>query len=460
MHNLSRKTIINRTSLNSTYFKGQDYYGQSKVREVRTTADRDYFLANVYGGNKYEVSVAFDSMGDVVQTSCNCKAYQAYPGDCKHVVALLLFIKDIKDKEEKTREKKKTEGNIKNILLRYRDMEDREKTPINLEINYKLEDEGHSIDLRMGEDRLYVVRSIANILSKINNKEIIEFGKNFTYNPNIHCFKEEDREIVEFLTILYENYEDNQDNYYRSRYNTTFSGKNINLTPKSLEKFLDLMVGKALNASIWGKEFKDIRVIEERIDLNFGIRQEGKDLIMELRDEEAFAPLNDEGRYFFYKDKIYKIPREQALSIMPILDEIVNKDLMVVRINEEDKEVFVSEILLNVKKNSNLIIDKEVEESIYDRNLESNIYFDRKGEVIFGKLEFTYGEVTINPFSSSKNKGNDKQQILLRDMEKESKIMNLLEMGDFKVENGGFIQTYVKAEEYNTYNPNLSVAEI
>lgn len=29
-----------------------------------------------------------------------------------------------------------------------------------------------------------------------------------------------------------------------------------------------------------------------------------------------------------------------------------------------------------------------------------------------------------------------------------------------KVENGGFIQTYVKAEEYNTYNPNLSVAEI
>ena len=29
-----------------------------------------------------------------------------------------------------------------------------------------------------------------------------------------------------------------------------------------------------------------------------------------------------------------------------------------------------------------------------------------------------------------------------------------------KVENGGFIQTYVRAEEYNTYNPNLSIAEV
>ena len=147
---------------------------------------------------------------------------------------------------------------------------------------------------------------------------------------------------------------------------------------------------------------------------------------------------SEDGGYFFYKDKIHKIPRQQALSIMPILDEIENKDIKAIRINEEYKETFVSEVLLNVKKHSNLTIDKEVEESIYDRDLEASIYFDRNEALILGKLEFAYGEIIINPFSSNNNKGNPTEQILLRDIEKENQIMNLLEQGDFKVENGGF----------------------
>lgn len=438
MHNLSRKDIKNRTVLESTYYKGEDYHKQGKVREVRTTSDHDYFIANVYGSSVYETSVEFDSSGNVYQTSCNCKAYKKYTGDCKHVVALLLLIKDIEYRKEKKVERKKTEGNIKNILSRYRNIEEGAKIPINLEVNYEMENRESSIDLRMGEDRLYVVRGVGNILSKIDNKEIIEFGKNFTYNPNIHCFNQDDKELIEFLTILYENHERNYHNYYSSSLTTTFKGKKITLTPKSLERFFELMLGRKFNISIMGHEFKDSTVIEERIDLDFGIRQENRDLIMEIREDGILLPLTDNGRYVFFKDKIYKIPREQALSITPILDEISNKDIKSIRVKEEYKETFVSEILLNVKKNSNLIIDKEVEESIYDRDLESNLYFDRQGELILGKLEFKYGEITINPFSAKNNKANTKEQILLRDIEKEDKIMSLLEQGNFKVENGGF----------------------
>src|SRR5699024_890647 len=124
MHNLSRKDIKNRTVLESTYYKGEDYHKQGKVREVRTTSDHDYFIANVYGSSVYETSVEFDSSGNVYQTSCNCKAYKKYTGDCKHVVALLLLIKDIEYRKEKKVERKKTEGNIKNILSRYRNIEE------------------------------------------------------------------------------------------------------------------------------------------------------------------------------------------------------------------------------------------------------------------------------------------------------------------------------------------------
>lgn len=109
MHNLSKKTIINRTNLSSTYFKGQVYYNQGKVREVRATTNRDYFIANVYGKSKYEVSVGFHSNGDINQSSCTCKAYKKYPGDCKHIVALLLFIMDIGDRKQKEEKEEKKE---------------------------------------------------------------------------------------------------------------------------------------------------------------------------------------------------------------------------------------------------------------------------------------------------------------------------------------------------------------
>ena len=113
---------MDRTSLSTTYFKGHSYYLQGKIKEARATINRDYFIANVYGKSIYEASVGFYSNGDINQTSCTCKAYKKYPGDCKHIVALLLFIKDIGDRKEKEVEKKKTEGNIKNILLKYRNM--------------------------------------------------------------------------------------------------------------------------------------------------------------------------------------------------------------------------------------------------------------------------------------------------------------------------------------------------
>lgn len=449
MHNLSRKIILDRVDLYSTYFKGQDYYRQGKVRSIRTTPNRDYFIANVYGKSIYETSAEFDINGDIYDTSCSCKAYKEYLGDCKHIVALLLFIKEFGEKKEKREEKEKrekkekTEGSINSILSKYRDMEEREKTPVNLEINYKVEEEESTIDFRMGEERFYVVKNIGNLISQINNEEIIEFGKNFTYNPSLHSFKKEDKELIDFLTILYENYEKNH-SYYDNSYNTTFKGKFIKLTPKSLEKFFDLMMGRKLNISIEGHEFKDTTIVEEKLDLHFGLRGEDKDLILDLREKEMFIPLKSDGRYFFYKDKIYKIPKAQGKTIMPILDEIVHKDIMAIRIKEELKETFVSEILLNVKNNTKLTIDKEVEEAIYSKELDATIYFDRKGEVILGKLEFSYGDMAINPFSANEKKEKGNNQILLRDIEKERKIMDLLEYGDFKVENGGF---YLEEEE-------------
>ncbi|WP_442263474.1 DEAD/DEAH box helicase [Tissierella sp.] len=429
--------IMDRTSMATTYFKGDDYYKQKKVKNVRTTFNYNYFVADVYGNKTYKTEVRFNIDGYIKDSKCNCKAYKEYDGDCKHIVALLIYIKNFQKEEEKT------QGNIKNILQFYEEIEEN-KEEINLEINYEWNEYSSNINLRIGMDRLYVVRKISDFISQVSNDEIIEFGKKFTYNPQYHSFNDKDLELINFLTILYENYDMNRVSYYKRGYESTFSGKNIILSSKTLEKFLDLMIGRSFNIDINGHKLTDIEVVEGKIDLKFKIEEEGKDLLVSLVEEELLLPLNDDCRYILYKDTVYKLPVYQSKILSPIINEIKDKDIKSIRVEESLKEVFVSEILLNIKKHTDLTIDEKVKDSIYNEELESIIYFDRKGELIHGKVEFNYGNIKINPFSSMKKQENDKEQILLRDMEKERNILALLEKGDFKVEDGGF---YLEDEE-------------
>lgn len=444
MHNISKVEILNRVNISTTYFKGQQYYKEGKVRGVRSTSNFNYFIADVYGSKVYSTEVEFDVDGCIQSTSCDCKAHKKYSGDCKHIVALLILIKNFRKEKEEGEYKKKTEGDIKNILKYYEEIEEGDKSEINLEVNYEKTKYESNISLRVGEDRLYVVKGLSSFISKISDNETIEFGKKFTYNPAYHKFNSKDLELIEFLTILNENYDSNQASYSIDRYNSTFSGKNMKLTSKSLERFFDLMIDRNLNVDIMGHKFENSTIVEENLDLKFKIEEDENDLLIKLIDKEILDPLTRDCKYLFYKDRIYKLSTSQSKAISPIINEIKDKDLKSIRIAQSLKETFVSEILLNIKRNTDLTIDEKVEQSIYSEELESIIYFDRSGERIIGRVEFNYGDVKINPFSSKKKEENNKDVILLRNSERERKILNLLEEGDFKVEDGGF---YLEDEE-------------
>lgn len=442
MSRLTDEVLIDRVELYDTYIKGKQYYESGKVREVKATPKRNYYVANVFGSSIYQSTVEFDSYDDIVTTTCTCHAYKKYNGDCKHIVALLAFIMNY-EKTGSVRYKK-SEGDIKNILNYYRHTPSNMKVPVNLEINFKYIDKEPSLNFRIGEDKLYVVRNMGRFLSDIEDKKVIEFGKNFTYSPDIHCFNPKDKELMDFFILLYENYDINFYRYYGGRFSSTFKGDSIYLSPKSLEKFFELVKDRTFNANIYHKQFKDIVITEEELKLNFEIDKSENDLLLRIGDESQLSPLTPNGSYFFYKDKIYRLSEQQANNIMPIYNEIIKKEIKAIRIEKDLKETFVSEILPVIGKYSKLTIDKDVEESIYSAPLNAQIYFDRQDDLILGKVIFNYGDIDINPFSSQKISNLDGEKILLRDMETERSIMALLERGDFKVEDGGF---YLEEEE-------------
>lgn len=79
------------------------------------------------------------------------------------------------------------------------------KVLVNFEIDYEFIHGKHGflndtyLSLKVGDKRLYVVKNIKQFIESIINEETLDFGKNFTFDPNIHYFKEEDRLIIDLL---------------------------------------------------------------------------------------------------------------------------------------------------------------------------------------------------------------------------------------------------------------------
>lgn len=439
MLKLTDKIILDRVGYFDSYRKGKQYYDEGKVKEVRTNQNYNYYVGNVHGSSIYEVSASFDENGCLKDTSCDCPAYWKYNGDCKHVVALLLLLKDL-DRTGKLFPKESF-GKIENILNQYRTYEDIKKRMVNLEITYVVADARPYLTLRIGEDRLYVVKNLGSFISAIIDNREVEFGKYFTFSTGSYGFDDKDKELIDFLILLYENYESNSS--YGSRWNGTFVDKKLYLEPKSIEKFLDLMHDGKFNMDFYGHKIKDIYISKQPFEFKMGISQKDDDLILYSEDNTSIMPLTPDGKYFFYNDRIYKLSNEQVGTIMPIYNEMMDKDTKEIKIDKNLKEAFVSEVLPKIKEHSKINLDKNVEQSIYTPPLDASIYFDRIEQTVEGKLYFNYGDIEINPFSSN-NPKRDLNRILVRDAKKEADILYLLEQSDFKVGNGGF---YLEEEE-------------
>lgn len=436
MLNINESILLDRVGSYSTYIKGIRYYNEGRIIKLKSNANLDYFEGIVRGNSKYTVAIKISEKGEIVSTDCTCPAYKKYLGDCKHIVAILQCIKDL---DEEGKLFKKDEQSISNIIDFYRQNYEIEKVYLNLELNYEFNlsehyniEEASYLNLRIGEDRLYVVKNMKNFLNALEEEQDIEFGKHFVFSPYKHKFKEEDKEIIDFLMLLYEH------NKTNSIYNSDniFKSKNVLLKPFAVKRFFNLMKGRSFNAKIMDKNYNDIVIVEEAIPLDMDIQGNGENLSLVFNTNDILLPLTSDGEYFFGFNQIYKLPENQRRKLAPLYNEIVVRGNGTLKVPDKYKESFISEVLPNIKNVVNLNIDDKVKEAIYNPELKIEIYFDKQEDIITGKIDFIYGDITINPFSSKENDFVDKNKILLRDIEKERYILSLLEKSEFKVRDG------------------------
>ncbi len=448
MFNISYESI-SKLATPAAYNRGKEYYEQQKVKSVSFIQDKIIFDASVLGSYVYSVQIQFDSSGSIYNAHCSCQEYECQSCVCKHIVAVLLVIKS---KQEQGFFDGLGSRQVSGQIFDYfQNMPVLNRGQVRLEATYKFQRGGRgpagaysALSFRLGQENLYMIRELKNFFQSIERNEPIILGKGFTFNPLKHCFRDQDLPVLNLVKELYEA-ENTSVRFYPGHGRASlFKDRDVVMPSAVAARFFELMGDKPFKAVVNGVAYNEMTVKQEDFPVKFIISMEGRSLDLKIDCDEQLMPVTEEGEYFFSGGSIYKTSKKQQESFKPFYIAILGQRDRVVSFYGWDKERFVSEVLPFARNVGEVTIDENVLKAMEKRELIPEIYVDRIASAIAAEVRFIYGERIINPFKAEGKKPEHGDKILVRDMEKEGAILDMLGESEFKVLND---QIYMEDED-------------
>ncbi len=462
MFKISKDTIY-YLSTPMRFKKGMDYFRDKRIKSLSFNQDMLLFDSTVLGTRPYNVQAQFAKSGNLTDYSCTCSDFEKTGKGCKHIAAVLFLIKE-KDEQgffNSSVQKKAA----KDIFQFFSDKGSGVKLPINVEYNLEIISRRFSIpkkgpiaslSLRIGTDRFYVVRNVRQMLESLKTGTELIFGKGFTFDPAIYGFKENDKPVISYLQEILQN--ENLLHYFTgelSKY-STFIDKDIFLSEAALKRLLQLLHEIPFNVINNNIKIQNVVIQNEDIPLEFTLTGNSSSIDLNIDTKLPLHQITSDSEYFLYGETIYRVSEAQRNYFKPFFTYMQQENINRITFIEKDKERFFSEVLPYVEKTGRVYIDENVQEMVQRMDFEPEIYLDKYEDIITADVKFKYGERIINPFSAFGDTAT-LGKILVRDMEKEGIIVDLLGESDFKV-NGNRI--YLDEEEkifdfVNTIVPKL-----
>ena len=436
MLQISDVLIVNHSNSPQTYKQGMEYYRRGRIQSVRILEEKNVILADVRGTRDYAVRMAFDDRGVFQDATCTCPAANRYWGYCKHIVAVLLHLKWLKENDGfRTIVARKT---AREIFRDFAQPAASIKTPVYLEPIYEFRSHASDygtnslLSFKIGTGKRYVVRNIQRLFSQLEAGAVVEFGKSFVFDPYIHEFAEADRPLAEFLKELYE----------ISRLGGPggalgiFREKYVLLQDTLVKRFFRMMGASLFSAVIDGQPASEMRIQEGEIPVQFRLDSQSGALDLDIDFDGVVHAITGDGEYMLQNSQIYHVPPAQGASLLPFLRAMQRMGSRRLTFLKEHMERFVSEILPIAERAGAVEVSDSVRQMILKEDLMTQVYLDKDGNDIVARIKYIYGTWEINPFDPRPDAFAAEGQILVRDAEGERSIVSLFEQHGFTVQPG------------------------
>ncbi|MGL5087032.1 MAG: SNF2 helicase associated domain-containing protein, partial [Clostridium sp.] len=370
--------------------------------------------------NEYNAEFTIDlEDGEILDTECDCQDFYSNNNwnetyICKHVAALYFqYIESLDSNHQKRNENYLNRiseyflGGIENL----QSIKEKVNLEVSLDVIKTYNNEYFEANFKVGTKKMYVVKSLRDLIVSINKNTPLNYGKAFTFDPNIHEFKDEDTKIIQFIEdyiVTKDLYVSDTSGYYSNKV------KSLKISSTSIRRFLELIACKK-NCGLK----VHLNIIEGDIPLELKMGVEEDKISLQIVGEKVSA-LSRKFDVFSYEDNIY-LPSEVQCKNLKILLSCTQKDDKILFKKDDANRIFNSIVPMLENTSKNIEFEESLKE--FEReDLEPSFYFDENRKEITLEVKLKYGENTLS-LIESENEG----KIIIRDTNKEHEIVKAVE---------------------------------
>ena len=365
---------------------------------------------------------------------CSCDFFGNVHRPCRHLAAAMMQAMASGAIEEVRRKKaRESAAKLMGTITGALPME----TPLEMEVTLQLiGNQPVRVALRVGQERMYVVKSMAQFLQALANKETMAFGKGFTLEPEWMGFAGVDEKIIRVL----------QDAAYICQLEgklvqTGLEAKWLPIDARYMHRLMQLLMAKPFKIS-FGEEVVHVPcVFDAQAELLFGVTASGRELEIRAQMPKTLRPLDSECCYVFCEGDVLRLPAGQR-DIVRVMLESGKDGQAAFRFDAAQSANVISQLLPTLERAGKVTIDGALAERIVRRPLSVKAYFDRDERTVLSRLAFCYGEDEIDPFAPAAPKSDDDERVLmLRDAAGERAALDLLARAGFRMQKGRVLLT-------------------
>lgn len=374
---------------------------------------------------------------EISDYTCTCGDFEKRHSICKHLVAgYLKFINEVNVQEEDTL------GNILNLYKKpFRGIKSIKKYTYTLDVtinNSSSEQIQNFVELKVGIDKLYVVKSMTDFLKAYYFKQSLEFGKNFVLDFSQGDFSKEDSDILDFFVQILEV----QDTLISSYDGISVAGKKliknrrIYLIDAHLKRLLKLIGEKSFSLVLPIGTYENVNYVRN-VNIDFSLEKEDKYIMLYHKNNELPYPLTRDVKYFYYKGNVCGLPDSISEMYTELYKAMLDTKGCRLKIDEKHKIDFASFMIPRLKCIGDIEIKEELRDEFYKEELNINIFLDKEFQSVILNIMFVYGDTKINPLCE--NGTNSHNGILIRNVDEEMKALELINSFQFKERDNDYI---------------------
>lgn len=315
----------------------------------------------------------------------------------------------------------------------------RQETTVRLEVNLHMPEPGdHAalhVALRVGTDRLYVVRSISTFLRALEDGEHMTFGKGFALDPESMCFEGADRQILEILQEACPPQDPLTDETGKTIARPARTGKFLGVGEAAARRILRILMARPFRLAVMGEMENQEPIAREKLPITCTLRAEGAAIALGVEMPQGVRPVLPDYEFACMDGRIVQLSPGQRRAVRALM-QLVPGGRGTAHFSAAETQRVVSEVLPHLERDCMVSLDDTLAARIRREPFKARAYIDRDGQSVVARVEFLYGETVIDPFASAEEKPSEDGMLLVRDAVNEWKVLDALAHAGFHVERG------------------------